>query len=78
MKNTPNPDDRGDNTDKIQRNIGKTIENMELADEMISLTSDKKMKNDLSEKNQRREQALDGMRREIKDEADFQAKKREK
>ena len=30
----PNPDDRRDNVKKIQRNINRTIQNMEAADEM--------------------------------------------
>lgn len=64
-----NPDDRRDNVEKIQKNINKTIQNTELADEMIAKTDDVKMKNELKEKNQRREKALDGMREEIKDEA---------
>ncbi len=65
----PNPDDRRDNVDRIQRNIDMTIENMERADEMIATTSDHKMKQVLKDKNQRREQALEGMRHEIKEEA---------
>ena len=75
---TNKPDDRRDNVDKIQRNIDMTIHNMELADELISKTSDLKIKKDLGDKNARREQALSGMRHEIKDEADFQAKTRDK
>ncbi|MDD5016910.1 MAG: small acid-soluble spore protein Tlp [Eubacteriales bacterium] len=67
MKNKP--DDRRNNMERIQRNIDKTIYNMELADEMISKTTDKKMKKTLTEKNERRRRALDGMRHEIKDEA---------
>ncbi|AJD30005.1 MULTISPECIES: small acid-soluble spore protein Tlp [Clostridium] len=67
MKNKP--DDRRDNVDKIQYNITKTIQNCELADEMIAKTDDEKMKETLIEKNQRRREALDGMREEIKDEA---------
>ncbi len=55
--------------DKIQYNITKTIQNCELADEMIAKTDDEKMKETLIEKNQRRREALDGMREEIKDEA---------
>ena len=64
-----NPDDRRDNVAKIQKNINKTIENTELADEMIAKTSDEKMKKDLTEKNKRREKALNGMEKEIKDES---------
>ncbi|NFQ66075.1 small acid-soluble spore protein Tlp [Clostridium sporogenes] len=67
MKNKP--DDRRDNVDKIQYNITKTIQNCELADKMIAKTDDEKMKETLIEKNQRRREALDGMREEIKDEA---------
>jgi small acid-soluble spore protein (thioredoxin-like protein) len=67
MKNKP--DDRKDNVENIQKNINWTLHNMELADEMIAKTSDEKTKKDLSEKNKRRERALDGMRHEIRDEA---------
>lgn len=63
------PDDRRDNVDRIQYNIDKTIQNCELADEMIAKTDDEKTKNMLKEKNERREGALNAMRREIKDEA---------
>lgn len=71
MKN--NPDNRKDNVEKIQRNINYTIHNMELADEMIENTSDDKMKKVLKEKNKRRRNALEGMREEIKDEAEYQS-----
>ena len=63
------PDDRSDNVDKIQYNIDKTIQNTRLANEMIEKTDDEKMKNTLTEKNERREASLDSMRKEIKDEA---------
>ncbi|ADL53847.1 small acid-soluble spore protein Tlp [Clostridium cellulovorans] len=63
------PDDRRDNVDKIQYNIGKTIQNCELADEMIAKTDDQKTRQDLIDKNKRREDALSGMRKEIRDEA---------
>lgn len=68
-KNGPKPDDRRDNVDRIEFNIGQTIKNMELADEVIAKTDDEKMKKDLQEKNERREDALSGMRKEIRDEA---------
>jgi len=71
LKNRPNPDDRSDNVERIQESIDSTIKNMRLADEMIDKTSDRKAKRDLAEKNERREQALDSMRHEIKDEADY-------
>lgn len=63
------PDDRKDNVDRIQYNIDKTIQNCELADEMIEITDDEKAKKTLTEKNKRREEALNSMRNEIKDEA---------
>lgn len=63
------PDDRRDNVDRIQYNIDKTIQNCELADEMIAQTDDQNMKQTLEEKNKRRESALNNMRAEIKDEA---------
>ncbi|MCG1024460.1 small acid-soluble spore protein Tlp [Dehalobacter sp.] len=64
-----NPDDRRDNVDRIQKNINHTIQNMELADEMIAKTDDPKSKKDLKGKNERRRDALNGMRAEIRDEA---------
>lgn len=66
---SPKPDDRRDNVEKIQYNIGKTIQNIELAEELIAETSDEKLKDVLKEKNNRRREALEGMRDEIKDEA---------
>ena len=67
MKNKP--DDRSDNVEKIQENISNTIENCRLAEEMIDKTDDGKMKQDLEEKNERREEALHALRKEIRDEA---------
>ncbi|MBY0757231.1 small acid-soluble spore protein Tlp [Clostridium sardiniense] len=67
MKNKP--DDRRDNVDKIQCNISDTIRNIHRAEEMIEKTDDENTKRELSEKNDRREQALKGLRKEIKDEA---------
>ncbi|HBT64077.1 MAG TPA: small acid-soluble spore protein Tlp [Ruminococcaceae bacterium] len=69
-----NPDDRRDNVEKIQYNINHTIENMELAEEMIEKTDDPKTRRDLKKKNERRKDALDGMRNEIQDEAAHQEK----
>lgn len=65
----PNPDDRRDNVEKIEYNIGKTIQNMKRAEEMIEITDDEQMKDDLIEKNERRREALKGMRQEIREEA---------
>lgn len=70
------PDDRRDNVEKLQKNINHTIQNMELAEDMIAKTDNEKTKQELQDKNQRRAQALDSMRGEIKDEAEFQKKQR--
>ena len=68
----PHPDDRRDNMDRIQHNIDMTIHNMELAEELIEKTSDPKAREELEDKNERRRHALEGMRREIRDEAEHQ------
>lgn len=65
----PNPDNRADNVEKIQHNIDMTIDNIHRADKMIEETSDQKMKQALKDKNERRMDALNGMRHEIQDEA---------
>lgn len=65
----PNPDNRADNVDRIRRNIDMTIDDIHRANEMIGNTSDQKMKQVLSAKNERRMDALESMRHEIKDEA---------
>lgn len=68
-KKKPKPDDRSDNVEKIQYSINRTIQNMELADELIAKSSDENLKQALIEKNERRRHALEGMREEIRDEA---------
>ncbi|SMC48015.1 small acid-soluble spore protein Tlp [Papillibacter cinnamivorans] len=66
-----NPDDRRDNAERIQKNIGATLRKMEAADELMAKTHDEKKERELREKNERREEALRGMRREIKEEAEY-------
>lgn len=63
------PDDRRDNVERIQKNINHTIQNMRRADKMMEETSDDTMREDLEKKNERREEALKGMRNEVRDEA---------
>lgn len=70
------PDDRGDNAEKIKKNIDMTLRNMELADETIARTPDPHAKKALGEKNVRREQALEAMRREIRDESERRGRPR--
>lgn len=67
-----NPDDRSDNVENIQYNIDRTIENINLTEETISKASGLKMKDELEQKNKRREKALESMRKEIKEEAAYQ------
>jgi len=57
-----NQEANGNQSDRIQRNMDLTIENMLRANELIVSTPDKKLKQTLIAKNQRREQALDNMR----------------
>jgi small acid-soluble spore protein (thioredoxin-like protein) len=65
----PNPDDRRDNVERIEYNIGKTIQNIKRAEDMIEITDDENMKQTLMDKNERRRDALKGMREEIREEA---------
>jgi small acid-soluble spore protein (thioredoxin-like protein) len=68
MKNKP--DDRRDNVDKIQENINNTVENFRLAEETMEQTDNPATIKDIKAKNRRREEALNNMRHEIKDEAE--------
>ena len=70
-----NPDDRSDNAEKIQYNIDKTIQNIVLAEDMISETDDLKTKDTLEDKNERRRSSLETMRNEIKEEATYRENK---
>ena len=67
MKNKP--DDRRDNADRIQDNISNTIENFHLTKEAIKETDDGKYKKTLEAKNDRREDSINGMKSEMKDES---------
>ena len=64
-----NPDDRRDNVDRIQNNIDHTIQNIDNAEERIAISDDPKQRKALKDKNERRKDALNGMRNEIRDEA---------
>ncbi|NLM72476.1 MAG: small acid-soluble spore protein Tlp [Clostridiaceae bacterium] len=69
MGKRPKPDDRRDNVEKIQRNINNTIENIEAAEDMMAKTDNPEQRRQIQEKNERRREALKGMREEIRDEA---------
>ncbi|PWU68162.1 MULTISPECIES: small acid-soluble spore protein Tlp [Gracilibacillus] len=67
-QNHPNPDDRSDNVEKLQQKVQDTIENIEAAHDTMKFASSEE-KEKIKDKNHRREEAISGMRAEIKDEA---------
>lgn len=61
-----NTQDKGvNNINSIQRNIDHNMQNFQRAEEMLSKTTDEKMKRQIIEKNQRRSNTLDAMRAKI-------------
>jgi small acid-soluble spore protein (thioredoxin-like protein) len=70
-----NPDNRDDNVERIQESIDGTVRNIRKANEAIRATSNDKTREELISKNERRADALNGLRHEIKDEADYQKNK---
>ena len=67
-RNTPKPDNRSDNVEKIQDTVKNTISNMEAAEETMAFTDGRELAA-LKEKNERRKESIDGLREEIIDEA---------
>lgn len=63
------PDDRSDNVQRIQDNIDNTLKNINLANEMIAKSNDPNEIQNMKERNERREEALEKMRSEIREEA---------
>ncbi|MEC5422588.1 small acid-soluble spore protein Tlp [Virgibacillus sp. C22-A2] len=63
----PKPDDRSDNVEKLQNMVQNTIENIEEAHDTMKFSSGEE-KEQIKAKNKRREEAIEGMRHEIKDE----------
>lgn len=69
-QNQPKPDDRSDNVEKLQGMVQNTIENLEEAHKTLSNHDlNGQDREDVLAKNKRREEAISGMRDEIKDEA---------
>lgn len=72
-----NPDDRSDNVERLQEHIEDTMENTREADDFLRAhghemrTADKQ---DVKAKNERRERAIEGFRKEIQDEARHDAR----
>lgn len=66
-RNKPNPDNRQDNVKKIQKIIQNTMHNKREA-EFAKEFSSPEEKQQIDEKNKRRERAIESLRHEIKDE----------
>ena len=62
------PDDRSDNVEKLQDMVQNTIENIEQAHETMQF-ADGEERARIEAKNARREESIQAMRNEIKDEA---------
>lgn len=67
-RNTPKPDDRSDNVEKLQDMAKNTVGNMEAAEEAMGFL-DGDEREALRQKNERRKKSLEGFRQEILDEA---------
>lgn len=68
----PNPDDRRDNVENLQNIIDNTIKNKEETEDYLQAHADSMSETQIQqmmEKNKRREQSLQGLREEIKEEA---------
>lgn len=68
MGNRPNPDDRSDNVEKLQDMVQNTIMNIEKSHETMEFSTAEEREK-IKEKNAKREDSLQAMRAEIKDEA---------
>ncbi|KPV43874.1 small acid-soluble spore protein Tlp [Alicyclobacillus ferrooxydans] len=71
------PDDRSDNVERIAHAIDNTMENMREAEDYLKAHADEmdpRDKADIQAKNDRRNEAIQGFREEIKDEARHQNK----
>ncbi len=66
-----NPDNRADNVEHLQNSIDGTVRNIRKSREMIRATDNDKTKAELEAKNERRQEALNAFRSEIKEEAAF-------
>jgi small acid-soluble spore protein (thioredoxin-like protein) len=72
-QNKANPDDRSDNVEKLQEAVYNTIENMNEAREAAEFSNEKD-RAAIEAKNERRMESIEGMRKEIKEEAAYQNK----
>lgn len=65
MEINHNPISHKEESEKTKRRINNTIQNSEIADEIIKTTGNLRLKKTLEEKNARREQALDRLKNEL-------------
>ncbi|WP_026695800.1 small acid-soluble spore protein Tlp [Peribacillus kribbensis] len=68
MNRKTNPDDRSDNVEKLQDMIENTMINMEKAEEAMAFSNESEQQNIL-EKNHKRQESIEFMRKEVKEEA---------
>ncbi|WP_184403614.1 small acid-soluble spore protein Tlp [Geomicrobium halophilum] len=69
------PDDRSNNPERIENNIGHTLQNMNEARDFEKAHEhelSEKDKQEIEAKNERRAESIEGMRDEIKDEVNDQ------
>ncbi|WP_090398690.1 small acid-soluble spore protein Tlp [Natribacillus halophilus] len=69
------PDDRSDNPERIERNIGHTLQNHNEAEDYLKAHDEElseEEKQQIEEKNERREESIEAMRDEIEDEVQDQ------
>ncbi|QOR68677.1 small acid-soluble spore protein Tlp [Cytobacillus suaedae] len=64
----PKQDNRNDNVEKLQDMVQNTIENIEASHETMQFASEEE-RAAIEAKNQRREESIEAMRNEIRDEA---------
>jgi small acid-soluble spore protein (thioredoxin-like protein) len=64
----PKPDDRSDNVEKLQNMIQNTIENYREAEASVEFAGPEEREK-IKAKNERRKKAIEGFRKEVKEEA---------
>lgn len=67
----PKPDDRSNNPERLERMIGNTLQNLNEAEDYLEAHEEEmsaEAKQQIREKNQRREESIQGFREELKDE----------
>lgn len=63
----PNPDDRSDNVEKLQKMVQNTIKNYHEAEASMEFAGPEQREK-IKAKNERRKKAIEGFRKEIKEE----------